>query len=397
MHHFIFPTADSWISSGSNVETTGISQRDQNYGQDEILELKKFFYNDSFDHETRVLINFAGEEFNQLSQSIMDGTIPHASTGLTKYYLRLYEAEGNQELSTEYELQTFPLSQSWDEGRGKFGNNPKVIDGVSWENRENKPGSNPVTWSRVHADGSDVRLHGCNFITASGFIGGASQSFSYQSSDIEMDVTNIVDYWLNQSASNNGFLIRFSGSLAHTSGQILNDLDAMTGSFGHLKFFSRNTNTIYSPRLEIRWDDHIACSGSNTGSLTELTMSGNVDNYLYMIGFKDSYKESETVKFRVGARKRYIQKSFSSAVHTVSSSFIPEDSGSYSIIDIATGETVVPFSGYTSMSCDSTSNYFKQDLNGFYPDRVYKIIYKLKYDDNQEQIFDNDFEFTVKR
>ena len=40
MHHFIYATKDAWISSGSNVATTGISQKDQNYGKDPILELK---------------------------------------------------------------------------------------------------------------------------------------------------------------------------------------------------------------------------------------------------------------------------------------------------------------------------------------------------------------------
>ena len=38
-----------------------------------------------------------------------------------------------------------------------------------------------------------------------------------------------------------------------------------------------------------------------------------------------------------------------------------------------------------------------QWLNTFEPDRVYKIIYKLKYDDGQEEIIDNDFEFKIKR
>ena len=116
-----------------------------------------------------------------------------------------------------------------------------------------------------------------------------------------------------------------------------------------------------------------------------------------MIGLRDSYKESEKVKFRVGARKRYIQKTFSTSLQTTSGSYIPESSGSYSILDVGTGETIIPFSAYTSMSCDSKYNYFIQWLDGFYPDRVYKIIYKLKYDDGQEQIFDNNFEFTIKR
>jgi hypothetical protein len=192
--------------------------------------------------------------------------------------------------------------------------------------------------------------------------------------------------WLGGEANNYGMLVRFSGSQETDS-----------SSFGQMKFFSRNTHTIYQPKLEVRWDDHTPCSGSNTGSLNELTMSGLADNYLYMRGLRESYKENERVKFRVGARKRYIQKTFSNSVQNVTGSYITEGSGSYAIKDIATDEFIVPFSAYTSMSCDSESPYFNQWLDGFYPDRVYKILLKLNYDDGQEQIFDDNFEFIVKR
>ena len=70
---------------------------------------------------------------------------------------------------------------------------------------------------------------------------------------------------------------------------------------------------------------------------------------------------------------------------------------SHAIKDVATDEFIVPFSAYTSMSCDTNGMYFNQWLDGFYPDRVYKIQLKLKYDDEQEQVFDDDFEFIVKR
>ena len=126
-------------------------------------------------------------------------------------------------------------------------------------------------------------------------------------------------------------------------------------------------------------------------------MSGLAANFLYMKGLRESYKVGERVKFRVGARKRYIQKTFNTSVHELSGSCIPFNSGSYSIVDVATGETKVPFSTYTSMSCDETSNYFNQWLNGFETDRRYKILVKVKYDDGQEHIFDDDFEFKVKR
>ena len=186
---------------------------------------------------------------------------------------------------------------------------------------------------------------------------------------------------------NHGILISFNGV------QETNDLIQ-----AKLKFFSRNTHTIFSPKLEVRWDD----SSFSTGSLNELTMSGLVDNFLYMKGLKESYKVGERVKFRVGARKRYIKKSYATSVQSITDSYITENSGSYAIKDVATDEFIVPFedstgTSYTKLSCDSDSNYFIQYLDGFYPDRVYKILLKLKYDDGQEQVFDDDFEFIVKR
>jgi hypothetical protein len=362
MHHFIFPNQDTWVSSGSST-VTGESFKDQNFGRDQILEVKKEFYNNSFDHFTRTLVQFSGTEFSNLSQSIIDGKITDP-----KFYLRLYEAQGNAEVSGDYTLDIKPISQSWIEGTGKFGDSPKNTNGCSFENRSNPIGGTKVNWGTA----------GISVLN----ISSSTQTFSNQSADVEADVTDMVNLWLTGSHSNYGMLVRFSGS---------QETDSET--FGHLKFFSRETHTIFSPRLEVRWDD----SSFSTGSLNELTMSGLADNFLYMRGLRESYKVGERVKFRIGARKRYIQKTFSTSVQTVTGSFIPESSGSYAIKDVATDEFIVPFSGYTSMSCDTEGPYFNQWLDGFYPDRVYRIQLKLKYDDGQEQVFDDDFDFIVKR
>jgi len=386
MHYFIYTTKDAWISSGSNASTTGISEKDQNYGQDPVLELKKNFYNASFDYPTRMLMSFGGTEFTNVSKSIQEGDITNP-----RFFLRLYETEGTQELSSEYKLTAFPISQSWDEGTGKFGDNPKVTNGVSWENRNNYPGSTETTWS-MGGPNSEVQKSGSSqyggaYISGSG--NRASQSFSYESPDINMDVTDIVNNWLNGTNTNHGFLLRFSQS---------QETDNQT--FAQLKFFSSNTNTIYTPKLEVRWDDHVIATGSATGSLNALNVNGEVDQYLYIKRLRDSYKENEKVKFRVGARKRYIQKTFSTSVQTVSQSYVPEKSGSYSIVDIATGETIVPFKDntdttYSYLSCDVSGSYFTQWMNTFQPNRVYKILLKLTTDDNQEYIYDDDFEFKV--
>ena len=505
MHHFIYATKDAWISSGSNAATTGISEKDQNYGKDQILEIKKNFYNDSFDYQTRALIDFSGTEFTEMSKSIVDGTITNP-----KFYLRLYEAEGTTELSPgRYTLHFQPISQSWQEGSGKFGDNPKVTNGCSWENHTNQMGGTAQPWDTqttvgntfasgtlTIADGNftnqEIRIGGVDFIFVTGSIsnfdnnsseifvesgssvnisannltgsindnksihglpitasvggtgevilsgsstgstanlsfgtslgsvfsvngnslkaleGGTDiveavsgngpsvlavsssrQSFSNQSPDVEADITDMVKMWLSGSYPNYGLVARFTGST---------ETDETTT--GQLKFFSTETHTIYAPRLEVKWDDVTTCSGDNTGSMVELNVTGSVDNYVYPIGLKESYHKDERGKFKFGVRKRYIQKTFSESVQTVTGSYIPAGSGSYSIVDLATGETVVPFkdiddNSYTSFGCDGEYNYFNQWLSGFETNRYYKILIKVKYDDKQEIIYDDDFEFKV--
>ena len=367
MHYFVFPTSDTWISSGSNP-IDGETYKDQNFGQDQILEVKKHFFNKSFDHPTRALVNFAGTGFNTLSQSIVDGDIPSDA----KFYLRMFEAQGNSDLSADYKLAFQPISQSWSEGVGKFGDNPKTTDGCSWDNRVNPVGGPAKVWTN----------NGTTILNVSS----STQTFSHQSPDVEVEVTDMVNMWLSGSEENYGMLIRFSGS------QETNET-----TFGKLKFFSRNTHTIYAPRLEARWDGHTTIAGSLTGSLSELDVSGNTSNFIYTIGLKDKYKDTEVPKFRIGARKQFIQKTFTDSYQTSSGSYIPEGSGSYAIQDVATGQMVIDFSSNTLLSCDTKSNYFIEHMNGFYPDRTYKILIKVKYNDVQEEIFDNDFEFKIVR
>jgi hypothetical protein len=366
MHHFILPSQDSWISSGSNT-TTDESFKNQNFGKDQILEVKKFFYNDSFHHQSRGLVQFSGTNFTNMSQSIVNKTITNP-----KFYLKLYEIEGNSKLSDNYTLHIQPISQSWVEGTGKFGDNPKNILGCSWENRNNVINGDTTNW----ADNGGTILS----------VSSSTQTFLNESSDIEVEVTNMVNMWLSGQEENYGMLIRISAS---------QETDETT--FCNLKFFSRNTHTIYPPRLEVRWDDHAPCTGSNTGSLTQLTSSGLVDNHLYCKGLQEAYKENDRVRFRVGSRKKYIQKTFANSIQTYTGSFITEGSGSYAIKDVATNDFIIPFSDYTSIGCNTEGMYFNQWLDGFFPDRVYKILLKLKTDDKQEQIFDGNFEFIVRR
>ena len=317
-------------------------------------------------------------------------------TDSAKYYLRLYEKKSS-ELSPTYQLNAFPLSQSWESGTGYTTQNPNNKDGASWvRSNENFNNTNwslkvtPVTFnqynSAFNSASSYFRTYGAESGSRPTTGGGvwyvnesdedvyslgngyeASQSFSYESPDINMDVTGIVKRWLDTSIPNNGLILKW------------NDVQENSSDFtGDMNFFSINANSIYSPKIEARWDSHTTIG--NTG-LTEITNDGTQDNYLYMINLRNTYKETETPKFRVGGRKRYQNKSVSRTKSTTYPMGITEGSGSYSIIDIATGTTIVPFGDYTLLSSDSGSNYFKQNLKGFINDRSYRVLLRLKLND----------------
>ena len=390
MHRFIYPTKDAWIAELTSS---------QNHGHDEILEFRKDFKStasSSFTFGvTRTLVQF---DLTNVSKSIATGDIKKDA----KYFLRLYSTEAS-ELPASYNVSAFPVSESWEEGTGKSSDNPIIKDGVSWKYRDTMEqstiwavGNNVTSGSRTDGSGSESNGSGSQYggvwYTGSGFE--SSQSFSYESPDINMDVTTIVNKWLSGSdgftypdgIDNNGFILVRSGS------------EENDNSRQDLKFFSRNTNTIYPPKLEIQYDDHAPCTGSNTGSLSKLDVTGSVENYVFLKSLSPSYKETEKIRFRVGARKRFIGKTFSTSVQTITGSYIPEDSESYSIVDLSTGDTIVPFGSFTKLSCDTSGNYFTQDLNTFQPSRVYKILVKVKYDDGQEIIYDDDsFQFKIER
>ena len=68
MHRFFFTTKDATINSGSN-SITGEDFTDKNVGQDEVLELKKIFFNREFHYPTRVLLQFDADEIETFISS----------------------------------------------------------------------------------------------------------------------------------------------------------------------------------------------------------------------------------------------------------------------------------------------------------------------------------------
>ena len=102
-------------------------RKNQNTGNDEILEVTKFFdeeFNTTWIGNSRILAQF---DLTSLSASISNGEI----SGEKKFYLNLTSVDEN-EVETEYDLEVYPLKDMWSEGKGLFYDNPLTTKGCNW-------------------------------------------------------------------------------------------------------------------------------------------------------------------------------------------------------------------------------------------------------------------------
>ena len=341
-----------------------LQQPDQNAGRDEILEIGKLYYGTSKDIN-RTLIKF---------------DVNNIETGSGwKAFLNLKSAN-SQEIPLEYAIYANAVSQSWTMGTGtKFDN--ITSDGVSWyyKNGTDKWMDYNVT-PDAYASGSDtgsiLNGGGGTWYTASM----SSQSFNNEPDDIRMDVTNIVRLWLSGSLPNNGFIIHHS---------IAAENDA--SDYGLLKFFSKETNTIYEPKLEIVYDDY----SFTTGSLEPVVGSLYDGDYKVIVNnLKNQYFKNTKVRVRVKGRESYPSKSFGTTFAYEQIKRLPAGSTYYQLEDYVTGEVIFPFGQYTKVSCDSTSNYFDMDLNSLSAGRVYKLKLKIE-EGNISTIIDEKMVFEI--
>ena len=374
MHYFIFPDIDTTLYEQSGSQNTGL---------DEILEVRKDL-NDAGSNPkvSRALLKF---DLTYISQSVSSGLIASDA----KYYLNLYDANP-AELSTSQSLYAYPISGSWvHEGEGFKADDPITTDGASWYYRDN----------------ADTKTYWTGSITGSGGTWHTdvygSQSLEYETRDVRMDVTPIVTAWFNGTHPNSGFILKRSGSIGNS------DSNAPEGNdtrLGNLSFFSRQTNTIYPPKLEVEWYD----TAWSTGSLSALSKADIEDLQIYMKNLRTEYKEKSKTKFRLVGRSRYPTKSYSNtASEYLTAKFFPsgsklvKDGSYYSFVDNDTEDVIVPYGTGSLISCDSDGNYFNIWMNGLQSERYYRIDIKVVSGSGtvEEQVnyYNNDFVFKVVR
>ena len=365
------------------------SLQSYNTGLDEILEVGKQLDTDG---ETLVKSRFVVK----FDMSEIQDTLTKYSADLNscKFVLQLFTTNATN-LPADYTLDAKLMGQPWTNGTGYSTSTVATMDGISWATPHaswsfSPSGSQTLSGSYWISSSQVINTGAPSLYVSGSGLGGSwlwqsgsgifntssfdssyfyqpglteNESFSYRPTDINMDVTGAVKTWIsgsgNVSVDNNGFLIKFS------------DADEADGTkTGIIKFFSRETHTIYVPRLTMYWDN----STFTTGSLSSV----NLESYLTYSKTKPSYKDTEITKIRIYARDKFPQKSPSNLFPLETVKHLPTTTY-YAIRDAATDEYIIPFDNiYNKVSCDSTSNFIHVDMNSFMPERYYRIELKIE-------------------
>lgn len=284
--------------------------------------------------------------------------------------LLLRECESS-EIPLDYTIYAYPVSQSWEMGIGtRF--DDITTDGVTWNYRAS--GSKWLIGSMSLESTGSYNGRGGTWFTGSY----GTQSFSYESSDIAMDVKTTLDTWISGTLPNEGFIIKHSS-----------DKENDTVDYGQLKFFSKETHTIHQPKIRLGWDDSVF----ETGSLSSVTLTEDIT--INCKRLKKQYKVNSTPTIEVFARELYPAKTFSNTFAYNDAAYLPTSSF-YQVRDLNSNDIIIPFSDYSKLSCNSNGNYFKINLTNFEVNREYKIEFKVERSGSTEY-FDDDLTFEVVR
>ena len=350
-----------YFLTASKDASVYLQQPNQNTGLDEILEISKVYYGNIKD-VSHALLKF---DVGYISASISNNSISMSSAEL------ILKETKSEEIPLEYTIYANPISGSWQMGTGTRFDNIST-QGVTWNYRE---GDSSLEWLQNNfATNTTASIN--NGVGGTWYTNyNASQTFSYQTTDINMNIISLLRAFISGSIINDGIILKYSTS---------NESD--TADYGILKFFSKETHTIYQPKIRIGWNDSVF----STGSLLELT--GN-DIKVGVTNLKKEYKIGTIAKIQVFGRELYPLKTFLNTFEYSTSKYLPSTTY-YQIRDYASNDVIIPFSDYSKVSCDSNGNYIKVNFSNWEANRVYKIEFKIDNNGSVEY-FDNDTTFSL--
>ena len=378
----IFPEKDATLYSFYPYMNTGI---------DAIIECVNLNVNiNPVPQVSRFLVAFDQDEIN----SVIDNEIGNQMFSSS---LRTYIATAQGVVFDTY-LELFPVSGSWNNGCGTYLDSPITTNGGS-RIAQTFSGSGGQDWKTLEP----YTTYATASFTSSTYAGGGTwytgssdpnhpnlavtQSFTLRSDkDLNMPVTDIVKVWYSGSKGvtpytniqNNGFIVKWEDSVEFNTADAIQPV---------LQFYSVDTNTIYPPVLELKWDDQ----SFETGSLPEIATT---DLYVALDSNPGVFFSGSINRFRLNVRPDFPTRTFQTASIDTKNHFL--NSGStYAIKDLDTNEFVVDYDDqFTKISCDSQSNYFDVYMNGLQPERYYQILIKTTIS-GSTIIMDDQYYFKV--
>ena len=383
----IFPTQDSTLYSLTP---------DANFGMDAILEASNIIGVDGTPDVARFLTQFDTDEI----VDVINNKIVTGSTTIWDVNFRTFIAEASG-ISNTQTLEIYPAGQPWNNGTGEFGDSPETTDGCTWADRSSK---DIDAWSMASVfDASRITGSFDSTYSVSGggnwiyetidnpYIYRVTQSFALRSNkDLNVSVKDkIVNNWYDrantgdtdQGFGNYGFLVKLSQSA---------EFFTTSSQQPIFKYYSVDTNTIYPPQLEFKWNDFTTVL---TGSLTSSIVT---DSNLKMSLAENPgmFNINSINRFRLNVSPMYPPRTFQTSSFYLGKNFLPTASF-YALKDLDTDEYVIDFdTQYTQISADSTSNYFDIYMNGLEPERYYKLLIKTNID-GSTRIYDDNYYFKI--
>lgn len=364
----IFPEKDTFIFSEIPAG---------NAGKDAILEIAGYPSTLGGGLTNRALLQFNTAEVSEVLDRIVAGKEYTAS-------LHLYLATAN-EIPLDFNVHAYPIysEKEWDAGKGKYGDSPADTSGVSWKYKNINPQNAWETGSfpqNVTASFQVGNAGGGNWYTA---YGSASLEFTQNiktdsTLDLDIDITPAIHLQKSGSIDNRGFIIKLS-----------DDLEFNTTAAITLKYYGVDTNTVYPPSLDIKWDDSVY----STGSLEVLTTNQAI---ITLTNNKGSYVDKGKQRFRLAAKPTYPQRTFTTSSIYLKNYALPENS-QWGLRDENTEEMVIPFNNTcTKISCDELGPFFEVYMDGLQPERYYRILVQTVLD-GSTTVVDNQSIFKVIR
>jgi hypothetical protein len=375
----IFPYQDTTLYSMYPTMNTGIDPINQ------ISNLN--FAVDSSPSVARTLIQFDTDDINNTIENVI-------GTGSFQTRLRSYiaTAQGIVESST---LEIWPIATGisgspnyeWNQGTGTYLDQPLTTDGACWESpffATGNPWPGVVDNISMSFNAQYAAIGGGAWYTGST----TTPSFNITTSfgprsdkDLNVIVDDIIHAWTSSELPNNGFLLKWEGSAEFNTSKLVQPV---------MQYYSVDTNTIYPPELEFRWDD----SSWNTGS-SATTILDEQNMYISLAENPGVFYSESINKFRLNVRPKYPKREFVTGSLYTKQHYLPSGSSWYAVKDLDTNEFVVDFdNNYTKMSADATSSYFDLYMNGFEPERYYQVLVKVDAG-GSTTIYDNEYYFKV--